>query len=119
MGSSTNASGASVSGEHLFIGATSRDLPGADADFETLRQLHTDEDHAVTLDAVTLDAVTIGRMASGEVRFHRESGDFRGPKRDEPPAPNLAAGLAAALFPSVAADIPAGRLIRSSTAVKR
>ena len=114
MGRPTNALGASVSGEHLFIGATSRDLPGADADFETLRQLHTDEDHAVTL-----DAVTIGRMASGEVRFHRESGDFRGPKRDEPPAPNLAAGLAAALFPSVAADIPAGRLIRSSTAVKR
>ena len=105
MDSSTRASVTSASDEHLFIGATYRDLPGADADFEALRQLYTDVGSPAAL-----DAVTIGRKASGEVRFHRESGDARGLERGEPAAPGLAAGLAAALYPSVASDIPARRL---------
>lgn len=106
MGSPTRPPVASASDEYLFIGAIYRDLPGADADFEALRQLYTDVGRPTAL-----DAVTIGRKASGEVRFHREPGDSRDLEQDEPAAPSLAAGLAAALYPSVAADIPAGRLV--------
>lgn len=105
MGSSTRASVTSASDEHLFIGATYRDLPGADADFEALRQLYADAESPSAF-----DAVTIGRKASGEVRLHREPDHGRSQERDEPAAPSLAAGLAAALYPSVASDIPARRL---------
>jgi len=96
MGSPTHASLSATPDERLFIGATYVDLPAADADFEALRQLSTDVGASGAF-----DAVTIGRKSSGEVRFHRERDGF----------PSLAAGLATALFPSVAADIPVGRQV--------
>ena len=91
--------------ERVFIGASYLDIAEADADFEALRQFYADLGVASGF-----DAVTIGRKASGEVRFHREPDRPQGSATDEHVAPSLAAGLAAALFPSVAADIPVGRL---------
>lgn len=107
MGSSTRYSlEASTPHERVFIGASYVDLSEADADYQALRQLHVD------LGAPgAFDAVTIGRKASGEVRFHRESDDAQGAAGDDRDAPSLAAGLGAALFPSVAADVPVGRLV--------
>ena len=90
----------------VFIGATYLDLAEADADFEALRQMYVD------LGARRgFDAVTVGRKASGEVRFHRESDRSQGSAAHDHADPDLAAGLAAALFPSVAADSPIGRRV--------
>lgn len=107
MGSSTRSSPeASTSDERVFIGASYIDLSEADADFKALRQWYVDLGKPAAF-----DAVTIGRKASGEVRFHREPDRPQGSAADEHVAPSLAAGLGAALFPSVAADIPVGRLL--------
>ena len=91
--------------ERLFLAASYLDVAEAEADFEALRRLYVDLG-----EAKGFDAVTIGRKASGEVRFHREPDRPQGSAPDEHVAPSLAAGLAAALFPSVASDIPLGRL---------
>jgi hypothetical protein len=105
MGSSTHSSlQASAHDERVFIGATYVDLPEADADYQALRQWYVDLGAPQAFDAVTL-----GRKASGAVRFHREPDRPPGSVADEPGSPSLAAGLGAALFPSVAADIPVGR----------
>ncbi|MDH3683494.1 MAG: hypothetical protein OEV40_26540 [Acidimicrobiia bacterium] len=111
MGSLTRSSVEALTPhERVFIGAGYVDLSEADADYQALRQLYLD------LGAPgAFDAVTIGRKASGEVRFHREPDYSQDPAADEPAAPSLAAGLGAALFPSVAADIPVGRLVERKT----
>jgi hypothetical protein len=96
----------SVSDERVFIGASYVDLAEADADFEALQHSYADIG-----DPRAFDAATIGRKASGEVRFHREPDCPRDSAADDHAAPRLAAGLGAALFPSVAADIPVGRLL--------
>jgi len=106
MGSSNrSAPPATTPDERVFIGASYLDLAEADADFEALRQSCVD-----LCGAADFDAVTIGRKASGEVRFHREPDRSQGSVAGDHAASSLAAGLGAALFPSVAADIPAGRL---------
>jgi hypothetical protein len=107
MGSSTHSSlEASAHDERVFIGATYVDLSEADADYQALRQWYVD------LGAPrAFDAVTLGRKASGEVRFHREPDRPPESAADERGSPSLAAGLGAALFPSVAADIPVGRQV--------
>ena len=87
----------------VFLAASYLDVAEAEADFEALRRLYVDLG-----EAAGFDAVTIGRKASGEVRFHREPDRPPGSDADEHIAPSLAAGLAAALFPSVAADSPVG-----------
>ena len=87
--------------ERVFIGASYLDLPAADADFEAMRQSYIDRGAASAF-----DAVTIGRKASGEARFHLEPDRSQGSVADDHVAPGLAAGLGAALFPSVAADTP-------------
>jgi hypothetical protein len=94
-----------VPGERVFIGASYLDISEADADFQAIQQLYLEQGAPRAF-----DAVTIGRKASGESRFHRESGCPQDSAWDEPAASGLAAGLGAALFPSVAADIPVGRL---------
>jgi len=103
MGSLNRSVVEAMPGERVFLAASYLDVAEAEADFEALRRLYVDLG-----EAPGFDAVTIGRKASGEVRFHREPD--RPPGSDEHVAPSLAAGLAAALFPSVAADIPVGRL---------
>lgn len=107
MGSSNRSSSeASTSAERVFVAATYVDLSKADADYQALRRSYTDLGTPRAF-----DAVTIGRKASGEVRFHREPDGPQGSAADELAAPSLAVGLGAALFPSVAADIPVGRLV--------
>ena len=91
--------------ERVFIGASYLDIAEADADFEALRQFYAD-----LVVASGFDAVTVGRKASGEVRFHREPERSSDSAADDRATPSLAAGLGAALFPSVAADIPIRRL---------
>jgi hypothetical protein len=91
--------------ESVFICASYVDLSEADADFEALWQWYVD-----LAAPRAFDAVTIGRKGSGEVRFHREPGRSQDSAADDHAAPSLAAGLGAALFPSVAADIPVSRL---------
>ena len=103
--SNRSAPPATTPDERVFIGASYLDLAEADADFEALRQSCVD-----LCGAADFDAVTIGRKASGEVRFHREPDRSQGSVAGDHAASSLAAGLGAALFPSVAADIPAGRL---------
>lgn len=83
----------------VFVVAAVGDLSAADAVVDIL----TTSAHSAV--GARLDVVSVGRKASGDVRFHREG----------PPGPgstarwNAAAGLAAALFPSVGADQPSGR----------
>ena len=96
---------ASIPTERVFVAASYRDLADANADFAALRQLYADL--GATGD---FDAVTVGRKASGEVRLHQEPDRSQDSPTDDRPTFSLAAGLAAALFPSVAADIPIRRL---------
>ena len=84
-----------------FITATYTDLSQADGDNATIRRLYAEL--GVPLE---LDAVMIGHKASGEARFYSSHRDGGRPDADEPATWSLAAGLAAALFPSVAADGP-------------
>ena len=105
MGSSNRSPAEATPDERVFLAASYVDVAEAEADYEALRQLYVDLG-----EAPGFEAVTIGRKASGEVRFHREPDRAEGSAADEHVAPSLAAGLAAAPFPSVAADIPVGRL---------
>ncbi len=105
MGSLNRSVVEAMPDERVFLAASYLDVAEAEADFEALRRLYVDLG-----EAPGFDAVTIGRKASGEVRFHREPDRPPGSDADEHVAPSLAAGLAAALFPSVAADSPVGRL---------
>ena len=107
MGSSNRTAAESTMPDAwVFLVASYLDVAEAEADFEALRQSYVDLG-----EAPAFDAVTIGRKASGEVRFHRERDRSQGSAEDDDTAPpSLAAGLTAALFPSVTADVPAGRL---------
>jgi len=105
MGSLNRSVVEAMPDERVFLAASYLDVAEAEADFGALRQFYVDLG-----EAPGFDAVTIGRKASGEVRFHREPDRPQGSAADEHVAPSLAAGLAAALFPSVASDIPVGRL---------
>lgn len=105
MGSLNRSVVEAMPDERVFLAASYLDVAEAEADFGALRQFYVDLG-----EAPGFDAVTIGRKASGEVRFHREPDRPQGLAADEHVAPSLAAGLAAALFPSVASDIPVGRL---------
>ena len=104
MGSPNRSATKATPGTRVFLGASYLDVAEADADFEALRRSYVDLG-----EAPAFDAVTIGRKASGEVRFHREPDRSPGLGGDDHVAPSLASGLAAALFPSVTADIPIGR----------
>ena len=59
-----------------------------------------------------LDAVIIGHKASGEARFYSSHRDGGRPDADEPATWSLAAGLAAALYPSVFADAPRSLVVQ-------
>jgi hypothetical protein len=87
--------------DRSFITATYTDLSQADGDDATIRRLYAEL--GVPLE---LDAVIIGHRSSGEARFYSSHGDGGRSDADEPATWSLAAGLAAALFPSVAADAP-------------
>ncbi len=85
----------------LFITATYADLSQADGAHATIRRLN--DQFGV---ALGLEAVMIGRKASGEARFYSSDGDGGRADADDRATWSLAAGLAAALLPSVAADAP-------------
>ena len=90
-----------MSDDRSFITATYTDLSQGDGDDAIIRRLYAElgVPHE-------LDAVIIGHKASGEARFYSSHRDGGRPDADEPATWSLAAGLAAALFPSVAADAP-------------
>ena len=92
--------------DYIFIAAPYVDLSRVDADCEVLQRLLDDP---APPDVV--DCVSVGRKASGEVRFHREHGRDRSPELAASPSWSLAAGLALALFPSIAGDIPASQVV--------
>ena len=83
--------------DQSFVVATYTDLAQANGDYATLRMVY--EELGAPLE---FDAVTIGRKASGEARFHS------GQKETW----SLAAGLAAALLPSVGADAPTSLMVQ-------
>ena len=85
-----------------LIAATYIDVAQADSDYRRLAQWFNDRERCAEL-----DAVIVARKASGESRFHRER-SLSGATADGG-ALGLAAGLAAALFPSVGADIPSSQ----------
>lgn len=89
-----------ASGDWVFLAVATSDLAAADAGFELLASHDLDRRWG-------LDVVTIGRKSSGEVRFDRESAghDDGGARAGW----SAAAGLAAAVYPSVGGDLPASR----------
>jgi len=87
--------------DRLFITATYTDVSQADGDVASIRRLYAEL--GVPLE---LDAVIVGHKASGEARFYSSHRDGGRPDVDGPARWSLAAGLAAALFPSVFADAP-------------
>ena len=87
--------------DRSFITATYADLSQADGDDATIRQLYAEL--GVPLE---LDAVMVGHKASGEARFYSSDRDGGRTEADESATWSLAAGLAAALYPSVFADAP-------------
>jgi len=99
-----------LSDDRSFITATYTDLSQADGANSTIRRLYAE--FGVPLE---LDAVIVGHKASGEARFYSSDRDGARPDADEPATWSLSAGLAAALFPSVAADVP--RSLRVQRAV--
>ncbi len=96
--------------ERIFILATYIDLPRADSDYVALRRWHAD--HGVSKE---FEAVTLGRRSSGEVRFHLGQEQVRGSDRSPDANVRLAAGLAAALFPSAWADAPTSLWVQRSS----
>jgi len=92
--------------DHIFIAAPYLDLPRVDADCEVLQRLL--DDPAPPDD---VDWVSLGQEVSGEVRFHREHDRDCSPGPAASPSRGLAAGLALALFPSIAGDIPASEVV--------
>ena len=99
-----------MSDNRSFITATYTDVSQADGANATIRRLYAEL--GVPLG---VDAVIIGHKASGEARFYSSHRDGGRPDADESATWSLAAGLAAALFPSVAADAP--RSLRVERAV--
>ena len=91
--------------DSIFIAAPYLDLSRVDADCAGLRRLL--DDPALP---GAFDCVGFGRKASGEVRLHQEHGRV-GSREPAGPPWSLAAGLALALFPSIAGDIPASRVM--------
>ncbi len=96
--------------DRLFITATYADLSQADGDYASIRRL-SDQFGA----ALGLEAVIIGRKASGETRFYSSDRDGGRRDADERASWSLAAGLAAALLPSVAADPPRSLVVQRAT----
>ena len=90
-----------------FITATYTDVSQADGDNAAIRRLYAElgVPHE-------LDAVIVGHKASGEARFYSSDRDGGRPDADEPATWSLAAGLAAALFPSVVADSPRSLVVQ-------
>lgn len=87
--------------DYVFVAVGARDLAAADAVLETLRTVER-----TFASESAADVVSIGRKRNGELRFHREApGLARGESRV-----SIAAGLAAVLYPSVGADMPASRV---------
>lgn len=85
--------------DYVFVAVGARDLAAADAALEELRV-------KAAVPSEQVDAVSIGRKRNGERRFHREALDpTNGAARV-----SIAAGLAAALYPSVGGDMPASRV---------
>ena len=83
----------------LFVTADYLDPSQADGGRVALRRLYAE------LGAPhEFDAVTIARKASGEARFYAAEQDGRRSGEADDTTWSLAAGLAAALFPSVGAD---------------
>lgn len=89
-----------MAGEVVFVTATYLDVAAAEADHRVVSDLC-----AARGDAAPFEVVTIGRKATREARLHRLA-DGGGPETGRTAAPGLAAGLAAVLYPSVAADVP-------------
>lgn len=85
--------------ERTLIAVAMSDLAAADAAFERLV-------HGGLGPGATRDVVTIGRSRSGVVRFDRET-----PVGGPGPTCSIAAGVAAALYPSVGADLPGVRAL--------
>ena len=95
--------------ERILVLATYIDLPRADSDHGALHRWHAD--HGVPQE---FDAVTLGRRSSGEVRFHLGQEQVRGSDGSPDANVSLAAGLAAALFPSAWADAPTSLWVQRS-----
>ena len=87
-----------------FITATHADLARADGDYAEVRRCYEQRDIPGEF-----DGVTIGRKATGEHRFHLGHPDGRGAGGTRNTSWSLAAALGAAVFPSVAADVPQGQ----------
>lgn len=94
--------------EFCVVAAIYADLPEADAAFSTVELVYEKRDSMSAF-----DAVTIGRKASGEVRFGRRHQQWAATGDGEPVGWSLAAGLAAALYPSVGVDLGADWLAES------
>ncbi len=90
-----------MSDDLSFITATYADVSQADGDDAIIRRLYVEL--GVPLG---FHAVIVGHKASGEARFYSSHRDGARPDADEPATWSLAAGLAAALYPSVFADAP-------------
>jgi len=96
-----------LSHDRSFITAIYADVSQADGDYAIIRRLYVEL--GVPLG---FDAVIVGHKASGEARFYSSDRDGGRPDADEPATWSLAAGLAAALFPSVFADAPRGLVVQ-------
>ena len=88
--------------EYSVVAATYGDLPEADAVFSAVELMYEERGSMSAF-----DAVTIGRKASGEARFGSRHLQRRAGEGDEIPGWSLAAGLAAASYPSVGVDLSA------------
>lgn len=94
--------------DYVAVTATFGDLPEADAALAAVELVYAERDSMSTF-----DAATIARKASGEVRFGRRQHQRIAPGDTESAGWSLAAGLAAALYPSVGVDQSADRMAES------
>lgn len=88
-----------------FVVATHGDLSEAEADFSAIERVYEELGMSTAF-----DAVTIAKKASGEARFGRRHQQRGGLVDEQPVGWSLAAGLAAALYPSVGVDLSSGWL---------
>ena len=93
-----------------LVVASHGDLSEADADFSAIERLYEEQDALAAF-----DAVTIAKKASGEARFGRRHRQLGVAADDEPVEWSLAAGLAAALYPSVGVDLSSRWLVDLET----
>lgn len=90
--------------EYVVVAARYGDLPEADAVFSAVGLLYKRRDLMSTF-----DAATIGQKATGEVRFGTWHRRWVAPRAEGSIRWSWAAGLAAALYPSVGVDLSAAR----------